>query len=215
LVVIVLEHGAQREIVHAATFQAPKAQPPTKVSGLRVSRHGSTVSVTWNGKGTRATAYDVRLTTSAGLKLQQRTTKPQATFQHVDRDFGGAVSVRGISAAEIVGDSKQATLHGGPELTLRSAKLDVTKKHDVAVPVTCSGGTCRSVLQLVVKGAHGPVRAALGTVRLAAGHKSIVTLHLTSTGAKLLAAHKAVTATVSVSTADSSTVTRTVQLLRQ
>src|SRR6201999_332442 len=72
LVAVVLEHGAQRQIVHAGTFQAPKPQRP-EVRSLRVRRHGSTVSVTWVPKGASARYYDVQLKTSAGLNLRQRT----------------------------------------------------------------------------------------------------------------------------------------------
>jgi hypothetical protein len=178
-----------------------------------VTRRGSSVHVTWNGKGTRATSYDVTLHTSAGLDLVQHTGATHATFIHVDRDFGGTISVRPFSRAMIAGHTRTATLHGGPALTLRSTRLSVSKHRDVAVPVSCAGGRCQSVLQLVVRGARGPVRIGLATVRVQAGHVAIVTLHLTAAGRKLLASHKLTTATLVVSTADSTTVTRTVRLV--
>ncbi|HEY2328120.1 MAG TPA: hypothetical protein VGH52_11615, partial [Gaiellaceae bacterium] len=211
LIVVVLEHGVQRQIVHAATFQAPKPQRPL-VRNLRVRRQGSTVKVTWASSGPRA-SYDVQLTTSAGLNLRVRTTKKQATFTRVAHDFGGVVTVRPTSGALVAGPAQHATLLGGPQLTLRSIRLTVTRKGDVSIPVRCGGGRCRSVLDLDVRGAHGPVRVALGTALLSTGHASVVTLHLTKKGENLLKGHKSILATLTVSTADSTTFTRRITLI--
>jgi hypothetical protein len=177
-----------------------------------VQRHGSTVRVSWAGDGS---SYDVELSTSAGLDLRQRTTTTSATFTQIERDFSGVVSVRPISSAMVAGNIERATLAGGPQVEVGTTRLTVTPKRAVSVPVTCHGGACRAVLELVMQGTKGPVRAATGTVRLATGHASVVTLHLTKKAEELLGTHASVSATLVVSTGDSTPLTRQVRLLHR
>jgi hypothetical protein len=183
LVVVVLEHGAQRDVLHADLFQSPAPTTPQPVHAMRVQRHGRTVLVSWQPQGIRPDRYEVLLRTSDGQRLGLSTAQTHAAFSGIGPTFGGTVTVRAV-AAGITGQVRGVQVRSvGPQLTLSSRHLAVRTGGVVLVPVACSGGRCNGALAL----SEGSQRIALQAVYLRAGQSATVAVHLTPEGRRALA----------------------------
>jgi hypothetical protein len=76
-----------------ARYRTPAAARPGRVQGLKVSRRGGRVRVSWKDAGPHAAT--IRL--SDGRRLVRQTRKPLLTVAGVNRATRGTVGVRALS----------------------------------------------------------------------------------------------------------------------
>lgn len=111
IVALVESNGLPRENLTVARYTAPAPLRPAKPAGVKLSRKGSRVTVTWRA-ARRSVRYQVRATLSDGRKLLLFATakKRSVRISGVPSDVRGTITVAGLKPDGSPGPAARAKL---------------------------------------------------------------------------------------------------------
>jgi len=173
IVAQVLEGETVRKQLNVASYVAPPPPTPAKPTKLKLSRHGSSLSVSWR-RASLAQRYLVTVRETDGADRQQLVTATHLTIHGLISFAGATVTVVGRTLTGLQGRAAIARLAATAAPKLRKApKITGTAK--VGKTLKCSTGTwkghpTRYVTEWLRDGIT-IARATRGTLRLSGSVK--------------------------------------------
>ena len=130
---VVLMNGYNRAQPTVAHYVAPRLRRPGRVPGLRASRHGSTLSVSY-GVAAGAVDYIVRVSATGGENTERITSGHRLTLRGLRRDARVSVSVVGENIRGVRGPAAAQTIAARAPNPRTSAKHAKRKAPPLTLP---------------------------------------------------------------------------------
>jgi hypothetical protein len=106
ILALVERNGLVIERRRVASFGAPAPQRPGRVRGLRTSRRGGGLLLSWRG-GAAASRYLVSVTLDHGRRLELTVRGQRVRIGRVPRYEGARVTIRGVTGAGRTGPARR------------------------------------------------------------------------------------------------------------